>query len=161
MGGSCWAFGAGIPLLVGARGKESCTVRVAERLDVCGGCLVPLFVETNDHLGVGGFFQVGAVGDEFVAVLDVSVLTAGEGVGKSDAGLSVVGIDVLNVFGECAPPCFECGVALAVDFAGLNDIRRLRGCAGTRCTRGIVRRCAGRAWRLLLMRDLGRSMRSS
>ena len=62
------------------------------------------------------------MGDEFVAVLDVSVLAAGEGVGDSDAGLSVVGIDVLNVFGEGAPPCFECGVALAVDFAGLNDV---------------------------------------
>ena len=75
----------GLPLLVGARGEESCTVAVAERLDV-------------------------------------SVLAAGEGVGDSDAGLSVVGIDVLNVFGEGAPPCFECGVALAVDFAGLNDV---------------------------------------
>lgn len=37
-------------------------------------------------------------------------------------GLSVVGIDVLNVFGEGAPPCFECGVAVAVEFAGLNDV---------------------------------------
>ena len=36
--------------------------------------------------------------------------------------MGVVGIDVLNVFGEGAPPCFECGVALAVDFAGLNDV---------------------------------------
>ena len=87
-----------------------------------GGCLVPLFVETNNHLGVSGFFQVCAVGDEFVAVLDVSVLATGEGIGESDAGLSVVGIDVLNVFGEGAPPCFECGVALAIDFAGLNDV---------------------------------------
>jgi len=112
----------GLPLLVGARGEESCTVRVAERLDVCGGCLVPLFVETNNHLGVGGFFQVCAVGDEFVAVLDVSVLATGEGVGDSDAGAGIVGIDVLNVFGEGAPPCFERGVALAVDFAGLNDV---------------------------------------
>lgn len=112
----------GLPLLVGARGEESCTVRIAERLDVCGGCLIPLFVETDNHLGVGGFFQVCTVGDEFVAVLDVSVLTAGEGVGDSDAGVGVVGIDVLNVFGEGAPPCFECGVALAVDFAGLNDV---------------------------------------
>ena len=112
----------GLPLLVGARGEESCTVRIAERLDVCGGCLIPLFVETNDHLGVPGFFQVCAVGDEFIAVLDVSVLTAGEGVGESDAGVGVVGIDVLNVFGEGAPPCFECGVAVAVDFAGLNDV---------------------------------------
>lgn len=115
-------MGLDLPLLVGARGEESCTVRVAERLDVCGGCLVPLFVETDNHLGVGGFFQVCAVGDEFVAVLDVSVLAAGEGVGDSDAGVGVVGIDVLNVFGEGAPPCFECGVALAVDFAGLNDV---------------------------------------
>ena len=120
--GAAGDLGLGLPLLVGARGEESCTVRVAERLDVCGGCLVPLFVETNDHLGVGGFFQVGAVRDEFVAVLDVSVLATGEGVGESNAGASVVGIDVLNVFGECAPPCFECGVALAVDFAGLNDM---------------------------------------
>ena len=62
------------------------------------------------------------MGDEFVAVLDVSVLATGEGVGESDAGAGVVGIDVLNVFGEGAPPCFECGVALAVDFAGLNDV---------------------------------------
>ena len=112
----------GLPLLVGARGEESCTVRVAERLDVCGCCLVPLFVETNDHLGVPGFFQVCAVGDEFVAVLDVSVLAAGEGVGESCAGAGVVDIDVLNVFGEGALPCFERGVALAVDFAGLNDV---------------------------------------
>ena len=37
------------------------------------------FVETNNHLGVGGFFQVCAVGNEFVAVLDVSVLATGEG----------------------------------------------------------------------------------
>lgn len=120
--GAAGGLGLGLPLLVGARGEEPCTVRVAERLDVCGCCLVPLFVETNDHLRVGGFFQVCAVGDEFVAVLDVSVLAAGEGVGDSDAGLSVVDIDVLNVFGEGAPPCFECGVALAVDFAGLNDV---------------------------------------
>lgn len=120
--GAAGGLGLGLPLLVGTRGEESCTVRVAERLDVCGGCLVPLFVETNNHLGVGGFFQVCAVGDEFVAVLDVSVLATGEGVGESCAGLSVVGIDVLNVFGEGAAPCFECGVALAVDFAGLNDV---------------------------------------
>ena len=79
MGGRCWGFGAG-PSTAGRRSwRESCTVRVAERLDVCGGCLVPLFVETNNHLGVGGFFQVCAVGDEFVAVLDVSVLATGEG----------------------------------------------------------------------------------
>lgn len=120
--GAAGGLGLGLPLLVGARGEESCTVRVAERLDVCGGCLVPLFVETNNHLGVGGFFQVCAVGDEFVAVLDVSVLATGEGVGDSDAGAGIVGIDVLNVFGEGAPPCFERGVALAVDFAGLNDV---------------------------------------
>lgn len=120
--GAAGDLGLGLPLLVGARGEESCTVRVAERLDVCGGCLVPLFVETNNHLRVGGFFQVCAVGDEFVAVLDVSVLATGEGVGESDAGAGVVGIDVLNVFGEGAPPCFERGVALAVDFAGLNDV---------------------------------------
>lgn len=120
--GAAGGLGLGLPLLVGARGEESCTVRVAERLDVCGGCLVPLFVETDNHLGVGGFFQVCAVGDEFVAVLDVSVLATGEGVGDSDAGAGVVGINVLNVFGEGAPPCFECGVALAVDFAGLNDV---------------------------------------
>lgn len=120
--GAAGGLGLSLPLLVGACGEESCTVRVAERLDVCGGCLVPLFVETNNHLGVGGFFQVCAVGDEFVAVLDISVLATGEGVGESDAGVGVVGIDALNVFGECAPPCFECGVALAVDFAGLNDV---------------------------------------
>ena len=120
--GAAGGLGLGLPLLVGARGEESCTVRVAERLDVCGGCLVPLFVETDDHLGVGGFFQVCAVGDEFVAVLDVSVLATGEGVGDSDAGAGVVDIDILNVFGEGAPPCFECGVAVAVDFAGLNDV---------------------------------------
>ena len=120
--GAAGDLGLGLPLLVGARGEESCTVVVAARLDVCGGCLVPLFVETNNHLGVGGFFQVCAVGNEFVAVLDVSVLATGEGVGDSDAGLSVVGIDVLNVFGEGAPPCFECGVALAVDFTGLTDV---------------------------------------
>ena len=120
--GAAGGLRLGLPLLVGARGEESCTVRVAERLDVCGGCLVPLFVETNNHLGVGGFFQVCAVGDEFVAVLDVSVLAASEGVGDSGAGVGVVGINVLNVFGEGAPPCFECGVALAVDFAGLNDV---------------------------------------
>ena len=120
--GTAGGLGLGLPLLVGARGEESYTVRVAERLDVCGGCLVPLFVETNNHLGVGGFFQVCAVGDEFVAVLDVSVLTTGEGVGDSGAGVGVVGIDVLNVFGEGAAPCFECGVAFAVDFAGLNDV---------------------------------------
>ena len=120
--GAAGDLGLGLPLLVGARGEESCTVGVAERLNICGGCLVPLFVETNNHLGVGGFFQVCAVGDEFVAVLDVSVLAAGEGVGDSDAGAGVVGINVLNVFGEGAPPCFECGVALAVDFAGLNDV---------------------------------------
>ena len=120
--GATGGLGLGLPLLVGARGEESCTVAVAERLDVCGGCLVPLFVETNNHLGVGGFFQVGAVGDEFVAVLDVSVLAASEGVGDSGAGVGVVRIDVLNVFGEGAPPCFECGVALAVDFAGFNDV---------------------------------------
>ena len=77
--GAAGGLGLGLPLLVGARGEESCTVAVAARLDVCGGCLVPLFVETNNHLGVGGFFQVCAVGDEFVAVLDVSVLTTGEG----------------------------------------------------------------------------------
>ena len=115
-------MGLGLPLLVGARGEESCTVRVAERLDVCGGCLVPLFVETDNQLGVGGFFQVCAVGDEFVAVLDVSILATGEGVGKSDAGAGVVDIDALDVFGEGAPPCFECGVAVAVEFAGLNDV---------------------------------------
>ena len=120
--GAAGGLGLSLPLLVGACGEESCTVRVAERLDVCGGCLVPLFVETNNHLGVGGFFQVCAVGNEFVAVLDVSVLATGEGVGESDAGVGVIGIDVLNVFGEGAPPCFECGVALAVDFAGLNDV---------------------------------------
>lgn len=120
--GTAGDLGLGLPLLVGARGEESCTVAVAERLDVCRGCLVPLVVETDNHLGVGGFFQVCAVGDEFVAVLDVSVLAVGEGVGDSDAGVSVVRIDVLNVFGEGAPPCFECGVALAVDFAGLNDV---------------------------------------
>lgn len=120
--GAAGDLGLGLPLLVGARGEESCTVGVAERLDVCGGCLVPLFVETNNHLGVGGFFQVCAVGDEFVAVLDVSVLATGEGVGDSDAGAGIVGIDVLNVFGEGAPPCFERGVALAVDFTGLNDV---------------------------------------
>lgn len=120
--GAAGDLGLGLPLLVGARGEESCTVVVAARLDVCGGCLVPLFVETNNHLGVGGFFQVCAVGNEFVAVLDVSVLATGEGVGESDAGVGVIGIDVLNVFGEGAPPCFECGVALAVDFAGLNDV---------------------------------------
>lgn len=120
--GAAGDLGLGLPLLVGARGEESCTVAVAERLDVCGGCLVPLFVETNNRLGVGGFFQVGAVGDEFVAVLDVSVLTTGEGVGDSNAGVSIVGIDALNVFGEGAPPCFECGMALAVEFAGLNDV---------------------------------------
>ena len=136
-------MGLGLPLLVGACGEESCTVRVAERLDVCGGCLVPLFVETNNHLGVGGFFQVCAVGDEFVAVLDVSVLATGEGVGESDAGAGVVDIDILNVFGEGAPPCFECGVAVAVDFAGLNDV-------GAVCED--VPGCAGRAWRLLLRR---------
>lgn len=112
----------GLPLLVGARGEESCTVCVAARLDVCGGCLVPLFVETDNHLGVCGFFQVCAVGDEFVAVLDVSVLATGEGVGDSDAGVSVVDINALNVFGEGAPPCFERGVAFAVDFAGLNHV---------------------------------------
>ena len=120
--GAAGDLGLGLPLLVGARGEESCTVAVAECLDICGCCLVPLFVETNNHLGVGGFFQVCAVGDEFVAVLDVSVLATGEGVGDSDAGVGVVGIDVLNVFGEGAPPCFERGVALAVDFAGLNDV---------------------------------------
>lgn len=120
--GAAGGLGLGLPLLVGARGEESCTVRVAERLDVCGCCLVPLFVETNDHLRVGGFFQVCAVGDEFVAVLDVSVLATGEGVGESDAGAGVVDIDVLNVFGEGAPPCFECGVAVTVDFAGLNNV---------------------------------------
>lgn len=120
--GAAGGLGLGLPLLVGACGEESCTVAVAERLDVCGGCLVPLFVETNNHLGVGGFFQVCAVGNEFVAVLDVSVLATGEGVGESDAGVGVIGIDVLNVFGEGAPPCFECGVALAVDFTGLNDV---------------------------------------
>lgn len=120
--GAAGGLGLSLPLLVGARGEESCTVRVAERLDVCGGCLVPLFVETNNRLGVAGFFQVCAVGDEFVAVLDVSVLATGEGVGESDAGAGVVDIDILNVFGEGAPPCFECGVALAVDFAGLNDV---------------------------------------
>lgn len=120
--GAAGGLGLGLPLLVGARGEESCTVAVAARLDVCGGCLVPLFVETNDHLGVPGFFQVCAVGDEFVAVLDVSVLAAGEGVGESCAGAGIVDINVLNVFGEGAPPCFECGVAVAVDFAGLNHV---------------------------------------
>ena len=120
--GAAGGLGLGLPLLVGARGEESCTVRVAERLDVCGGCLVPLFVETNDHLGVPGFFQVCAVGDEFVAVLDVSVLATGEGVGESDAGAGVVDIDASNVFGEGAPPCFECGVAVAIDFAGLDHV---------------------------------------
>ena len=120
--GAAGGLGLGLPLLVGARGEESCTVCVAARLDVCGGCLVPLFVETNNRLGVPGFFQVCTVGDEFVAVLDVSVLATGEGVGDSGAGVGVVGIDVLNVFGEGAAPCFECGVALAVDFAGLNDM---------------------------------------
>ena len=120
--GAAGRLGLGLPLLVGARGEESCTVRVAERLDVCGGCLVPLFVETNDHLGVPGFFQVCAGGDEFVAVLDVSILATGEGVGKSDAGAGVVDIDALDVFGEGAPPRFECGVAVAVEFAGLNDV---------------------------------------
>ena len=120
--GTTGSLGLGLPLLVGARGEESCTVAVAERLDVCGGCLVPLFVETNNRLGVPGFFQVGAVGDEFVAVLDVSVLTTGEGIGESNAGTGVVDIDALNVFGEGAPPCFECGMAFAVEFAGLNDV---------------------------------------
>ena len=67
-------------------------------------------------------FRVCGVGDEFVAVLDVSVLATCEGVGESDAGVSVVGIDVLNVFGEGAPPCFECGMAFTVDFAGLNHV---------------------------------------
>ena len=120
--GAAGGLGLGLPLLVGACGEESCTVAVAERLDVCGGCLVPLFVEPDGYLGVPGFFQVCAVGDEFVAVLDVSVLATGEGVGESDAGAGVVDINVLNVFGEGAAPCFECGVALAVDFAGLNDV---------------------------------------
>ena len=120
--GAAGGLGLGLPLLVGARGEETCTVCVAERLDVCGGCLVPLFVETNNHLGVPGFFQVCAVGDEFVAVLDVSVLATGEGVGESDAGAGVVDIDASNVFGEGAPPCFECGVAVAIEFAGLNDV---------------------------------------
>lgn len=120
--GAAGGLGLGLPLLVGARGEETCTVAVAERLDICGGCLVPLFVETNNHLGVGGFFQVCAVGDEFVAVLDVSVLATGEGVGDSGAGVGIVGIDVLNVFGECAAPCFECCVAFAVDFAGLDHV---------------------------------------
>lgn len=120
--GAAGGLGLGLPLLVGARGEESCTVAVAERLDVCGGCLVPLFIETNNHLGVGGFFQVRAVGDEFVAVLDVSVLAAGEGVGNSGAGAGVVDINALDIFGEGAAPCFECGVAFAVDFAGLNDV---------------------------------------
>lgn len=120
--GAAGGLGLGLPLLVGARGEETCTVCVAARLDVCGGCLVPLFVETNNHLGVGGFFQVCAVGDEFVAVLDVSVLATCEGVGDSGAGVGIVGIDVLNVFGEGAAPCFECCVAFAVDFAGLDDV---------------------------------------
>ena len=120
--GAAGDLGLGLPLLVGARGEESCTVGVAERLDVCGGCLVPLFVEPDGYLGVPGFFQVGAVGDEFVAVLDVSVLATGEGVGKSDAGAGVVDIDTLDVFGEGTAPCFECGVAVAVEFAGLNDV---------------------------------------
>lgn len=120
--GATGGLGLGLPLLVGARGEESCTVAVAERLDVCGGCLVPLFVETNNRLGVASFFQVCAVGDEFVAVLDVSVLATCEGVGDSGAGVGIVGIDVLNVFGEGAAPCFECGVAFAVDFAGLNHV---------------------------------------
>ena len=120
--GAAGGLGLGLPLLVGARGEESCTVGVAERLDVCGGCLVPLFVEPDGYLGVPGFFQVGAVGDEFVAVLDVSVLATGEGVGKSDAGAGVVDIDTLDVFGEGTAPCFECGVAVAVEFAGLNDM---------------------------------------
>ena len=120
--GAAGRLGLGLPLLVGARGEESCTVCVATRLDVCGGCLVPLFIETNNHLGVGGFFQVCAVGDEFVAVLDVSVLTTGEGVGDSGTGVGVVGINALDVFGEGAPPCFECCVAFAVDFAGLNHV---------------------------------------
>ena len=120
--GAAGGLGLGLPLLVGARGEETCTVAVATRLDVCGGCLVPLFVETNNRLGVPGFFQVGAVGDEFVAVLDVSILTTGEGIGESNAGTGVVDIDALNVFGEGAPPCFERGVALAVDFAGLNHV---------------------------------------
>ena len=62
------------------------------------------------------------MGDEFVAVLDVSVLTASEGVGESDAGAGVVDIDALNVFGEGAAPYFECGVAFAVDFAGLDHV---------------------------------------
>ena len=120
--GAAGDLGLGLPLLVGARGEESCTVAVAERLDVCEGCLVPLFVEPDDYLGVPGFFQVGAVGDEFVAVLDVSILAAGKGVGESDAGAGVVDIDTLDVFGEGAAPCFECGVAVAVEFAGLNDV---------------------------------------
>ncbi len=120
--GAAGDLGLGLPLLVGARGEESCTVGVAERLDVCGGCLVPLFVETNNHLGVPGFFQVCAVGDEFVAVLDVSVLATGEGVGESDAGAGIVDINALDVFGEGTPPCFECGVAVAIDFAGLDHV---------------------------------------
>ena len=62
------------------------------------------------------------MGDEFVAVLDVSVLTTGEGVGDSGTGVGVVGINALDVFGEGAPPCFECCVAFAVDFAGLNHV---------------------------------------
>ena len=160
--GAAGGLGLGLPLLVGACGEESCTVAVAERLDVCGGCLVPLFVETNNHLGVGGFFQVCAVGNEFVAVLDVSVLATGEGVGESDAGVGVIGIDVLNVFGEGAPPCFECGVALAVDFTGLNDVGAVCEDVPVLDVRGVVvHRCAGRAWWLLLMRELRRSMRSS
>lgn len=125
--GAAGGLGLGLPLLVGACGEESCTVAVAERLDVCGGCLVPLFVETNNHLGVGGFFQVCAVGNEFVAVLDVSVLATGEGVGESDAGVGVIGIDVLNVFGEGAPPCFECGVALADARASAEYEEQLMG----------------------------------
>ena len=47
------------------------------------------------------------MGNEFVAVLDVSVLATGEGVGESDAGVGVIGIDVLNVFGEGAPPALS------------------------------------------------------
>ncbi len=68
-----------LPLLVEERrfvAEESCTVAVAERLDARNTSYRTM---KTINVGVGGFFQVCAVGDEFVAVLDVSVLATGRG----------------------------------------------------------------------------------
>ena len=61
------------------------------------------------------------MGNEFVAVLDVSVLATGEGSVTRRWG-ERCRHRCFERIREGAAPRFECGVAFAVDFAGLNDV---------------------------------------